>query len=42
MRTLSEQPKARTIEQVFEDFIASRVDVAPATLENYKTHRETA
>jgi integrase len=38
--TLTEQPKARTFQQVFEDFIASRVDVAPATLENYKTARE--
>jgi integrase len=40
LRTLTEQPKTRTFEQVFEDFIASRVDVAPATLENYKTHRD--
>jgi integrase len=40
LRALTEQPKARTLEQVFEDFIASRVDVAPATLENYKTHRD--
>ncbi len=40
LRTLTERPKVRTFEQVFEDFIASRVDVAPATLENYKTARE--
>src|SRR5215218_7266382 len=40
LRALTEQPTARTFEQVFEDFIASRVDVAPATLENYKTHRD--
>jgi hypothetical protein len=42
LRRLARQPKARTLEQVFEDFIASRVDVAPATLENYKTARGTA
>jgi integrase len=40
LRALADQPKARALEQVFEDFIASRVDVAPATLENYKTHRD--
>jgi integrase len=40
LRTLTEQPKTRTFQQAFEDFIASRVDVAPATLENYKTARE--
>jgi integrase len=40
LRTLTEQPKAKTLTQVFEDFIASRVDVAPSTLENYKTARE--
>jgi integrase len=40
LRTLTEQPKARPLEQVFDDFIASRVDVAPATLENYKTARD--
>jgi hypothetical protein len=42
LRRLARQPKARTLEQVFEDLIASRVDVAPATLENYKTARGTA
>jgi len=40
LRTLTEQPATRTFQQAFEDFIASRVDVAPATLENYKTHRD--
>jgi integrase len=40
LRTLSEQPQTRTFEQVFDDFITSRVDVAPATLENYRTARE--
>jgi integrase len=40
LRTLTEQPATRTFQQAFEDFIASRVDVAPATLENYKTARE--
>lgn len=40
LRRLTEQPTVRTLEQAFEDFIASRVDVAPATLENYKTARD--
>jgi hypothetical protein len=40
LRTLIDQPKAKTLEQVIETFIASRVDVAPATVENYKTARE--
>jgi hypothetical protein len=40
LRTLIEQPKTKTFQQAFEDFIASRVDVAPATLENYKTARD--
>jgi hypothetical protein len=40
LRTLTEQPTVKTFEQVFEDFISSRVDVAPATLENYKMARD--
>jgi integrase len=40
LRTLTEQPKTRTFEQTVEGFIASRVDVAPATLENYRTARD--
>ena len=39
LRALSEQPKTRTFADVFDEFIASRIDVAPATVENYKTHR---
>jgi integrase len=35
----AELPKTRTFADVFDDFIASRIDVAPATVENYKTHR---
>jgi integrase len=40
LRELMERPDHRTFEQTFEAFIASRVDVAEATLENYKTHRD--
>ena len=36
---LSEQPKTRTFADVFDEFIVSRIDVASATVENYKTHR---
>ena len=39
LRALTEQPKTRTVEDVFDEFITSRIDVAPATIENYKTHR---
>src|SRR5688572_18964797 len=37
LRAMVDRPKVRTFEQVFEDFIASRVDVSEATVENYKT-----
>jgi integrase len=40
LRAMVERPKVRTFEQVFEDFIASRVDVSEATVENYRTHRD--
>jgi hypothetical protein len=39
LRVLAEQPKTRTFADVFDEFITSRIDVAPATAENYKTHR---
>jgi integrase len=41
LRRLSEKPSARTFAQIFEAFIDSRVDVAEATLENYRTHRDS-
>jgi integrase len=37
---LTEQPVSRTFEHTFDAFIASRIDVVPATLENYRTARE--
>jgi integrase len=40
LRAMVERPQVRTFEQVFEDFITSRVDVSEATVENYKTHRD--
>jgi integrase len=40
LRALTEKPAARTLAQTFEAFIESRVDVAEATIENYKTHRD--
>jgi integrase len=40
LRGLVEQPGRKTFAQIFEAFIASRVDVAEATVENYKTHRD--
>jgi integrase len=40
LRTLAERPMVRTFAQTFEAFIESRVDVAPATIENYRTHRD--
>jgi integrase len=40
LRRPTEPLTVRTFEQAFDDFIASRVDVAPATLENYRTARE--
>src|SRR5436309_2036436 len=38
LRALIEAPKPRTFATLFESFIASRVDVSAATLENYRTH----
>ena len=40
LRSLSERPTARTFAQTFEAYVESRIDVAPATLANYKTHRD--
>ena len=40
LRRLTEAPKTRTFGQTFEAFIESRVDVAEATLANYRTHRD--
>ncbi len=37
--TLTTAPVVRTFADVFDSFIASRVDVSAATLENYRTHR---
>jgi len=39
LRQLTETPTVRTFHDVFDAFVASRVDVAEATLENYRTHR---
>jgi integrase len=40
LRALLETPRTRTFASLFEEFIASRVDVSRATLENYRTHRD--
>jgi integrase len=40
LRRLTEAPKTRTFAETFEVFIASRVDVAEATIANYRTHRD--
>ena len=40
MRRLTEAPMTRTFAQTFEAFIESRIDVAEATLANYRTHRD--
>jgi integrase len=40
LRALTETAASRTFAQTFEAFIESRVDVSPATLSNYKTHRD--
>ena len=40
LRRLTEAPTTRTFAQTFEAFIESRVDVAEATLANYRTHRD--
>jgi integrase len=40
LRAMTDRPRLRTFEQTFTDFIASRVDVSEATIENYKTHRD--
>jgi integrase len=40
LRAMTERPTVRTFEQMCADFIASRVDVSEATLENYRTHRD--
>jgi integrase len=40
LRALRDAPKPRTFAGVFADFIASRIDVSAATLENYRTHRD--
>jgi integrase len=39
LRTLTTPAVTRTFADVFDAFIASRVDVSEATLENYRTHR---
>jgi integrase len=39
LRSIATPAVVRTFEDVFDSFVASRVDVKPATLENYKTHR---
>jgi integrase len=40
LRALTEAPVTGTFVQTFEAFIESRVDVAPATLTNYRTARD--
>jgi integrase len=40
LRALTDPAPRRTLAAVFEDFIASRVDVSASTIENYKTHRD--
>jgi integrase len=40
LREMTEQPKLRSLERAFDEFIASRVDVAQSTVENYKTAKE--
>jgi integrase len=40
LQQLTEPPKTRTFAQTFDAFIESRVDVAEATLANYRTHRD--
>ena len=40
LRRLTEKPTVGTFAQTFEVFIESRVDVAPATVANYMTHRD--
>jgi integrase len=40
LRSLVERPTLRTFAETFEAFIESRVDVAPATLANYKASRD--
>ena len=40
LRAMREEPKRQTFERLFEDFIASRIDVSKATKENYRTHRD--
>jgi integrase len=40
LRRLTEPVTVRTLEQAFDHFIASRIDVASSTLENYRTARE--
>lgn len=39
LRQMAAPATVRTFEAVFDGFVASRVDVAAATLENYATHR---
>ena len=39
LRSMTEAPMVRTFTDVYDAFTASRVDVRPATLENYRTHR---
>jgi integrase len=39
LRTLTSPQTVRTFADLFDAFIASRVDVSEATLENYRTHR---
>lgn len=39
LRAILEQPKTNTFTNVFDEFVTSRIDVAPTTIENYKTHR---
>jgi integrase len=39
LATITTPPTIRTFSDVFDSFVASRVDVSEATLENYRTHR---
>jgi integrase len=40
LQAMREQPRPRTFKTLFEDFIASRIDVTATTLGTYRTHRD--